>query len=265
VKLIIEEVQDVQYLTEDKGDGKKNYFIVGKYLQSEVGNRNGRWYPSAVMEREASRYVKEKIDTSMSYGELGHPNGPGINLDRVSHITKSLVREGNDWVGKAQLVDTPNGNIARNLLECGGRLGVSSRGIGTLKPDKSKGLQVVQDDFRLCVAADIVADPSAPDAFVKGIMEGTEFQWDENRGWIQQIAADTRQEMARKTVRQIEEDKLQAFSRFLAAVSAGIDLEEKRSQKPASTSDKYLKARAQAAREGKLHDAEYIRRLAAQL
>lgn len=262
MKLIIEEITDVQYLAEEK-DGKKNYFIVGPYLQSEVGNRNGRWYPSEIMEREAARYVKEKIETSMSYGELGHPNGPGINLDRVSHITKSLVREGNNWVGKAQLVDTPYGNIARNLLESGGRLGVSSRGMGTLKPDKSKGLQVVQDDFRLCVAADIVADPSAPDAFVKGIMEGAEWQWDDKRGWIQQLAADARKEMSSMTVSQIEEQKLETFTRFLAAVAGGVKLDEVK--KPMSSGEKYLKAKAQAAREGRLHDAEYIRKLAARL
>jgi hypothetical protein len=178
--LITELVEDVKYITEGEGD-KKNLFIEGIFLQAGVKNRNGRMYDPAIMEREVARYMKEAVGSRRAYGELGHPSGPQINLDRVSHLIVGLQREGNNWIGKAKITDTPMGNIARGLINDGAALGVSSRGLGSLKP--VNGVMEVQQDFRLATAADIVADPSAPDAFVNGIMEGVEWVW--NNGLLE--------------------------------------------------------------------------------
>ena len=171
MKLITETIEDVKLLTEEK-DGKKLLYIEGVFLQSELKNRNGRMYPFSVLEREVKRYNEEYVQSKRALGELGHPDGPTINLDRVSHRITSLKAEGNNFIGKAQILDTPMGNIAKNLLGEGVQLGVSSRGMGSIQ--KVEDCNVVADDFMLTTAADIVADPSAPDAFVNGIMEGKE-------------------------------------------------------------------------------------------
>ena len=166
MKLIREEVQDTRFIVEDKGLGKgKQYFIEGIFLQSELVNRNGRMYKESTMDKEVSRYIKEAVENNRAYGELGHPDGPGINLDRVSHMITSLRKEGTNYIGRAKILETPMGNIARGLLEGGANLGVSSRAMGSLKQN-NEGIQIVQDDFMLSTAADIVADPSAPDAYV---------------------------------------------------------------------------------------------------
>jgi len=167
MKLISELTEEVKYLVEEKTPGKKDFYIEGVFLQGDKENRNNRVYNANLLEREVQRYTNEYINKNRAFGELGHPQGPTINLERSSHIIKSLVREGSDFIGKAKVIDTPYGNIVKNLINEGAQLGVSSRGMGSLKENKN-GVMEVQDDFYLATAADIVADPSAPDAFVQG-------------------------------------------------------------------------------------------------
>ena len=177
MKLISEEAIDVNFVTEEDENKKKNYFIEGIFMQSEMKNRNGRVYPKAILQKEVKRYTDKFINTKRAFGELGHPDGPTVNLERVSHMITELVEDGANFVGRAKIMDTPYGKIVKNLIDEGAKLGVSSRGMGSLKPVQD-GLQEVQSDFYLATAADIVADPSAPDAFVSGIMEGREWIWD---------------------------------------------------------------------------------------
>jgi len=175
MKLITEEIESIEIITEES-EGKKTLYITGPFLQAEVTNRNGRCYPFSILEREVKRYNDTFIKNGRALGELGHPDGPSVNLDRVSHMITSLHSEGNTFVGKAKVLDTPMGNIAKSLLDEGVMLGVSSRGVGSLI--EKNGVKYVSDDFMLATAADIVADPSAPDAFVQGIMEGKEWVWE---------------------------------------------------------------------------------------
>ena len=177
MRLISEEATNVEFLTEAKKDGSKNYFIEGIFLQSDTKNRNGRIYPKAILQKEAKRYTEKFINTKRAFGELGHPDGPTVNLERVSHMIEELQEVDSNFMGRAKILDTPYGKVVKNLIDEGARLGVSSRGMGSLKSAKD-GIQEVQDDFYLATAADIVADPSAPDAFVHGIMEGKEWIWD---------------------------------------------------------------------------------------
>ena len=177
MKLISEEATNVEFLTETTKGGGKNYFIEGIFMQSETKNRNGRIYPKAILQKEAKRYNTEFIQKKRAFGELGHPDGPTVNLERVSHMIEELQEVEQNFMGRAKILDTPYGKIVKNLIDEGARLGVSSRGMGSLKPVKD-GIQEVQGDFYLATAADIVADPSAPDAFVAGIMEGKEWIWD---------------------------------------------------------------------------------------
>ena len=176
MKLITEEIEQAEYIVEEAGNGKKNYSIKGIFMQSDVKNRNGRIYPKEILQKEVTRYNRELINKSRAFGELGHPDGPTVNLERVSHMIKALYPEGNNFIGEARVLDTPYGKIVKSLIDEGARLGVSSRGMGTLA--NVGGANVVKDDFYLATAADIVADPSAPDAFVEGIMEGKEWVWD---------------------------------------------------------------------------------------
>ena len=212
MKLITEQIENVQILTEEK-NGKKLLYIEGVFLQSELKNRNGRMYPFSVLEREVGRYNEEYIKSKRALGELGHPDGPTINLDRVSHRITSLRAEGNNFVGKAQILDTPMGNIAKNLLGEGVQLGVSSRGMGSIQ--KSEDCNVVADDFMLTTAADIVADPSAPDAFVNGIMEGKEWVWDNGLLKEREVAKYQRY-MDGANRRTMEEKTLKVFEHFLS-------------------------------------------------
>lgn len=175
MKLITEQIEDIRVLCESL-NGRKTYFIEGIFMQANIKNRNGRVYPMPILKREVERYLKESVSLGRATGELGHPNGPGINLDRISHKIVSLKQEGNNFIGKAQILETPCGNIARGLLEGGVQLGVSSRGMGSIKQIQMD-LCEVQEDFYLATAADIVAEPSAPEAFVNGIMEGREWVW----------------------------------------------------------------------------------------
>ena len=175
MKLITEEIEQAEYIVEET-DGKKNYAIKGIFMQSDIKNKNGRMYPKEILQREVARYNREFINKKRAFGELGHPDGPTVNLERVSHMIRALYPEGNNFIGEARVLDTPYGKIVKSLIDEGARLGVSSRGMGTLS--NSQGANVVNNDFYLATAADIVADPSAPDAFVEGIMEGKEWIWD---------------------------------------------------------------------------------------
>jgi len=175
MKLISEHIDEIEYITEAK-EGGKDYKIRGVFLQAEVKNRNGRVYPMPILEKEVKRYNKEFIQKKRAFGELGHPDGPTVNLERVSHMITDLYPDGKNFVGEAKIMDTPYGKIVKNLIDEGAQLGVSSRGMGSLEP--KKGAQYVRNDFYLATAADIVADPSAPNAFVEGIMEGKEWVWD---------------------------------------------------------------------------------------
>ena len=177
MKLFMEEATNVEFLTEAKKGGGKSYFIEGIFMQSDTRNRNGRIYPKEILQKEAKRYNTEFIQKKRAFGELGHPDGPTVNLERVSHMIEELQEVEQNFMGRAKILDTPYGKIVKNLIDEGARLGVSSRGMGSLKPVKD-GIQEVQGDFYLATAADIVADPSAPDAFVAGIMEGKEWIWD---------------------------------------------------------------------------------------
>ena len=214
MKLITEEISSVKFVTEGKGSNKKMY-IEGTFLQGEIKNRNGRMYPVTTLAKEVERYNENFTTKGRALGELGHPDGPTVNLDRVSHKIVSLVQEGNNFRGKAQLLDTPMGKIAKSLLDEGVMLGVSSRGIGSIKEDNN-GIKVVGEDFMLATAADIVADPSAPDAFVSGIMEGKEWVWD--GGILREQLAEKTQKRINTLVDQkaLEEHKLHLWNNFLS-------------------------------------------------
>jgi len=211
MKLISEEVQNAEYLVEEK-NGKKEYKIKGVFLQSNIKNRNGRVYPREILVREVNRYTKEFINKNRAFGELGHPDGPTVNLERVCHMVKSLTPDGDNFIGEAKIMDTPYGKIVKGLIDEGAQLGVSSRGMGSII--NRNGINFVKDDFYLATAADIVADPSAPDAFVEGIMESREWVWD--NGVLKQVDIESwkRQiQEARRTV--LEEKKLEVFKSFL--------------------------------------------------
>ena len=211
MKLIKEINETVNYLTED-ADGKKSLFIEGPFLVAETKNRNGRLYEYNTMKKEVARYTESYINKQRAFGELGHPETPTINLDRVSHMIVGLREDGNQWIGKAKILDTPMGNIARSLIEGGAQLGVSSRGMGSLK--NVNGVNVVQPDFYLATAADIVADPSAPGAFVQGIMEGKEWML-VNGVWTEQDHSQAIQQIRQATRQEIEEVSLRIFGNFM--------------------------------------------------
>ena len=214
MRLIAEEITEVQFLEEEK-EGKKNYFIEGIFLQAELKNRNNRMYPLATLQKEVAKYNENYIKSGRALGELGHPDGPSINLDRVSHKIISLKEDGNNFIGKAKLLDTPMGRIAKDLLGEGVKLGVSSRGMGSIR--KEENCNVVMDDFMLATAADIVADPSAPDAFVDGIMEGKEWVWD--NGVLKEAkVAQIKQEIDQATLINLQERKISAFEAFLKSL-----------------------------------------------
>ena len=216
MKLIKEIVESVNYLFEEK-DGKKTLFIEGPFLVSEKANRNGRMYKEDTMRKEVGRYTEDYINKNRAFGELGHPDTPSINLDRVSHLIVSLRQEGTDWIGKAKILETPMGNIARNLIEGGAQLGVSSRGMGSLK--SINGINIVQDDFYLATAADIVADPSAPGAFVQGIMEGKEFWYDVSRGtWVEEEVEQFYSNVKKYSQKEIEFVGLKIFENLINGI-----------------------------------------------
>ena len=212
VKLFSEAVEEVEYITEEKEDGGKNYKIRGIFMQADIKNRNGRVYPMEVLDEEVRKYNKNFIEQNRAFGELGHPDGPTVNLERVSHMITSLKPDGKNFIGEAKIMDTPMGKIVKNLMDEGAKLGVSSRGMGSLK--QKGGANVVSDDFYLATAADIVADPSAPNAFVEGIMEGKEWVWN-NGSLVEAHVADLKKRFdVKKHQRQVNLEALE-FAKFL--------------------------------------------------
>ena len=216
MKLIREVYDTVNIVTEGSLGKGKDYFIEGIFLQAELVNRNGRMYTEKVMDKEVQRYCEQYIDKNRAYGELGHPDSPSINLDRVSHMIVSLRKEGTNYIGKAKILDTPMGKIAKGLIDGGANLGVSSRALGSLKTN-SEGVQIVQDDFMLSTAADIVADPSAPDAFVRGIMEGHEWVFVDGK-YVQKNIEEVRAVIKKTSSAGLNETKLRAFQHFLGKI-----------------------------------------------
>ena len=212
VKLFSEAVEEVQYITEEKEDGGKNYKIKGIFMQADVKNRNGRVYPFEVLEKEVKKYNKNFIREKRAFGELGHPEGPTVNLERVSHLITDLYPDGKNFIGEAKIMETPMGKIVKNLMDEGAKLGVSSRGMGSL--DQSNGANYVRDDFYLAPAADIVADPSAPNAFVEGIMEGKEWVWN-NGALVEAHVAELKKKFdVKKRQRDAKMEALE-FAKFL--------------------------------------------------
>ena len=217
MKLIKEVTEEIQYIAEiNEETGKKSHFIEGVFLQADITNRNGRRYPMETMRKEVDRYIKESIDKKRAMGELGHPEGPTLNLDRVSHMITSLKEDGTNWVGRAKILDTPMGNIVKNLIDEGASLGVSSRGMGSLK--EVDGVNEVQEDFMLATAADIVADPSAPDAYVSGIMEGKEWVF-VNGIWQEKEIEESQNIIKKASAKDLEAAKIQVFENFLNKLS----------------------------------------------
>jgi len=212
MKLISEHIEDVEYITEEKDNGEKTYKIKGVFMQSEVKNRNGRVYPFPVLEKEVNRYNKDYVNENRAFGELGHPDGPTVNLERASHMITSLKPDGKNFIGEAKILKTPMGRIVENLMDAGGKLGVSSRGMGSL--EQKNGANYVKNDFYLATAADIVADPSAPNAFVQGIMEGKEWVWN-NGALIEEELMQMKKRINEKVRnKQANQDALE-FARFL--------------------------------------------------
>lgn len=219
MKLITELTEEVEFVSESKETGEREHYIKGIFLQGNLKNRNGRVYPIEVLDKEVKRYIKDMVKAGRAMGELGHPSGPQINLDRVSHIIVDLTRDGDNFIGKAKLTDTPMGNTAKGLMKSGVKLGVSSRGMGSLKPGK-KGIMEVQNDFRLATAADIVADPSAPHAFVEGIMEGVEWFYDPIKDtWYEEKVDNIKKAVRRMSSSQLEEQKLAIFEDYIASLT----------------------------------------------
>ena len=215
MKLICEVLEDVEFICETSKTGK-NYFIEGIFMQANVKNRNGRVYPKEILQKETKRYEQNYIKQNRAFGELGHPDGPTVNLERVSHMITELYEDGNNFKGRAKIMDTPYGKIVKNLIDEGARLGVSSRGMGSLKP-MGRNVQQVQDDFYLATAADIVADPSAPAAFVNGIMEGKEWIWD-NGILDERVVARIEKQIKITNQRQLDEYQLKAFESFMSSL-----------------------------------------------
>jgi hypothetical protein len=216
MRLIREVLDTTNLIVESKLGKGKEYFIEGIFLQSELVNRNGRMYTESVMDKEVGRYIKESVEKNRAYGELGHPDTPSINLDRVSHLIVSLRKEGTNYIGKAKILETPMGQIARGLLDGGANLGVSSRALGSLQTN-NEGVQIVQDDFMLSTAADIVADPSAPDAFVRGIMESKEWVFVDGK-FVEQHIEEAKRSIRKASSRNLEEAKIYAFQKFLSKI-----------------------------------------------
>lgn len=215
MKLIREVNETVSMIVEEKLGKGKQLYVEGVFLQSNIKNRNGRMYPESIMDNEVQRYIKEKVEKNSAFGELGHPESPSINLDRISHLITNLRKEGNNWIGKAKILDTPMGRIAEGILKGGGRIGTSSRALGSLKMN-NEGVNVVQNDFMLSTAGDLVSDPSAPDAWVQGIMEGA--SWVYVDGKFEKHVDEARRTITKATSMNLEEQKILAFQHFLRSI-----------------------------------------------
>jgi hypothetical protein len=215
MKLIREVNETLNMVVEEKLGKGKQLYVEGVFLQSNIKNRNGRMYPESIMDNEVQRYIKEKVEKNSAFGELGHPESPSINLDRISHLITNLRKEGNNWIGKAKILDTPMGRIAEGILKGGGRIGTSSRALGSLKMN-NEGINVVQNDFMLSTAGDLVSDPSAPDAWVQGIMEGA--SWVYVDGKFEKHVDEARKTITKATSMNLEEQKILAFQHFLRSI-----------------------------------------------
>lgn len=219
MKLLREISEEVEFISERSENGDKKQYIEGIFLQGNIANRNGRVYETKILQNEVNRYVNEVVKNSRAYGELNHPSGPQINLDRVSHIIKELRQDGNNFIGKALITNTPMGNIAKGLMESGAKLGVSSRGMGSLKSN-GQGIMEVQSDFRLVTAGDIVADPSAPNAFVEGIMENVEWIYDPVKDtWYEEKLHNLKNSIKNMSLSSLEEQKLSIFENYIQKLS----------------------------------------------
>ena len=212
MKLIREVNETVSMIVEEKLGKGKQLYVEGVFLQSNIKNRNGRLYPESVMDKEVQRYIKEKVEKNSAFGELGHPETPSINLDRISHLITNLRKEGNNWIGKAKILDTPMGRIAEGILKGGGRIGTSSRALGSLKMN-NEGVNVVQNDFMLSTAGDLVSDPSGPECWVAGIMESAEWVYQDGR--FEQVVDESKKIIKSATLLNLEEQKIKAFQHFL--------------------------------------------------
>lgn len=220
-KLLIEDAEDIKFLEEAATDGKHLY-VSGIFLQAGIKNRNGRIYPPPVMDREATKYVNEQVLRKSAYGELGHPNNPGLNADKISHRITELHKDGNNWVGKAVINPAGNGLIVKGIIETGGAVGVSSRGLGSLKEDKKLGANIVQDDFRLMVGADIVMNPSAPDAWMTAVMEDVEWTYDPVKNeWVKEQFEPLKKEMKDMSRYQLAEQKMRLFEKAMKKLAKG--------------------------------------------
>lgn len=260
MKLIQELTEDVQYLVEER-EGRKNLFIEGVFLQAGVKNRNGRIYPPPVMERETDRYIREKINRGNAYGEFGHPPTPQLNMERISHIVTSLKRSGNDYVGKARIIDEGMGKIARGIIEAEGKLGVSSRGMGTLREDKKLGANVVGDDYVLVVCSDIVADPSAPSAWVNGVMESVDWVLNEQGEWERRAIESIRETIHSTPSSLLPERKLELFESFIEGLveTQMVDTLAKSAKLTKSQASAVIrKARIKARAQGHPNDARLV-------
>lgn len=215
MKILREISEEIEFITERSESGDKKQYIEGIFLQGGIANRNGRIYETKVLQKEVNRYVNEVVKNNRAYGELNHPSGPQINLDRVSHLIKELKQDGNNFIGKALITNTPMGNIAKGLMESGAKLGVSSRGMGSLKSN-GQGIMEVQNDFRLVTAGDIVADPSAPNAFVEGVMENVEWIYDPVKDtWYEQKLNEIKGSVRKMSLSSLEEQKLSIFENYI--------------------------------------------------
>ena len=215
MKLIREVNDSLNMVVEEKLGKGKQLYVEGIFLQSNIKNRNGRMYPESIMDKEVQRYIKEKVEKNSAFGELGHPDSPSINLDRISHLITSLRKEGTNWIGKAKILDTPMGQIAKGIIEGGGRIGTSSRALGSLKMN-NEGINVVQNDFMLSTAGDLVSDPSAPDAWLSGLMESAEWIYQDGR--FEQVADQSKSIIKKATSINLEEAKIIAFQQFLNSI-----------------------------------------------
>lgn len=218
-KLLIEQAADISFLEESTTDGKHLY-ISGVYLQGGIKNRNGRIYPPPLLDREANRYVNEVVKKNAAYGELGHPNTPGLNADCISHRIVELTKDGNNWIGKAVVIPEGKGLVVKGIIATGGSVGVSSRGLGSLKEDKKLGANIVQDDYRLMVGADIVMNPSGPDCWVNSVYENVDWIYDAaTQTWQKEEVEVLTKSIKQKNSRQVQEAKLQAFARYMKIIS----------------------------------------------
>ncbi len=258
---LLTELFESTIISEAQADGTRKLYVEGIFLQQEQINGNGRIYPAHILEREVARYTKEKIATGRAMGELGHPEGPSINLHRVSHLVKECRQDGNNHIGKALIIDTPYGKIAESLIGSGVQLGVSSRGMGTMVEDRKRGARIVQENFKLAVMVDIVADPSAPDAFVQGVMENVDWKINQLGEWVAEANEQIKKDVRAASKGQLSEAKVLGWTKFLTSVTEQIAISELVNMTKASNedaADAMRHAMELARKEGREHDNRFV-------